>query len=377
MPPTADVVVIGAGIAGLSAAWELAADASVVVLEQEVHPATHATGRSAAVISETYGPAEVCAIAAASRRFLTDPPADFTDAPLVAPRGMLWVSDRANALDAVIEQASGLDITLERASIDRARELVGALRPEWIADALYEPDVHAIDVGSLVEGYRTGLLARGGTILTAHQAMDLTPANGSWEVHHNDGVLRCATVVNAAGAWADVVAARAGVGMLGLQPLLRTAFLFPSHDPGASSWPLVMDFGGRFYFEPEGELLLASPADETLSEPHDARADELAMAKAADAIAEATTLQVRGVRQRWAGLRTFAPDRLPVVGLDPRVDGFFWLAGQGGAGIKTAPALAALTRNLITGSSIRTQVPFALEAIGPERLIDGFRAPGG
>ena len=130
-----------------------------------------------------------------------------------------------------------------------------------------------------------------------------------------------------------------------------------------------MDFGGRFYFEPEGDLLLTSPADETLCEPHDARADELAMAQAADALAEATTLQVRGVRQRWAGLRTFAPDRLPVVGFDPRAPGFFWLAGQGGAGIKTAPALAALAHDLITGSSTGTEMFVDLDAIGPQRLI--------
>lgn len=365
----ADIVVVGGGIAGLSAAWELAADASVVLLEQEAQPATHATGRSAAVISETYGPREVCAIAAASRDFLTSPPPSFTEVPLLSPRGMLWVSDRPNALDAITQQAGGLDLTLERASSDRARELVPVLRPEWVADALYEPEVKAIDVGSLLEGYRSGLLARGGKIYTSRQSIELTARSGSWEVRHSAGITRCSTVVNAAGAWADAVAASAGLEALGLQPLLRTAFLFPAHEPGATEWPLVMDFGGKFYFEPEGDLLLTSPAEETPCEPHDARADELAMAQATDALAEATTLQVRGVRQRWGGLRTFAADRLPVVGFDPRATGFFWLAGQGGAGIKTAPALAALTRQLITKSTMESQIPLDIATIGPQRLI--------
>ena len=159
------------------------------------------------------------------------------------------------------------------------------------------------------------------------------------------GVAECSTVVNAAGAWADQLAERASLAPVGLTPLHRTAFVFPVDD--ARDWPLVMDVRGNFYFEPEGPGVLASPADETPSEPCDAQADELAIARATDALFEATTMRVRGVRSAWAGLRTFAPDRLPVVGEDPSAPGFFWLAGQGGAGIKTAPALAHAIASLV------------------------------
>lgn len=372
MTTTADVVVIGGGIAGLSAAWALARDLSVVVLEQEQQLASHATGRSAAVVSETYGPPTLCALAHASRAFLTAPPDDFGSVALVAPRGMLWVSDRPDSLNEIVARASALGVAHERLSPREAVGVVGALRLDWVRDALIEPDAMSIDVAALVEGYRSELIRRGGRILTNHHAVGLEGSGGSWSVTHTNGTIRCGIVVNAAGSWVDQVAAAAGLTPLGFLPLRRTAFVFPDHHHVTAGWPLVMDHGGRFYFEPEGNAILASPADETLCEPHDARADDIAMAKATDALSAATFLEVRGVRSRWAGLRTFAPDRRPVIGFDPRADGFFWLAGQGGGGIKTSPAMATLTHALITGSDLDpllSAIGVSLDDLAPERLI--------
>jgi D-arginine dehydrogenase len=210
----------------------------------------------------------------------------------------------------------------------------------------------SIDVARLLDGFLTGFRRRGGTVRLTSPALRIEHRGTAWRVHLPDGAIDTDVVVNAAGAWADEVALRARVPAVGLQPLLRTAFTFPVDD--VRTWPLVMDAASRFYFEPEGPGLLASPGDETPSEPCDARADELAIAMAADALAEATTLTVRGVRSRWAGLRTFAPDRVPVVGEDPGHPGFFWLAGQGGAGIKTSPAMADALASLVLGEPFPT-----------------------
>jgi len=373
----ADIVIVGGGIAGLSAGWELSDRASVVVLETETTVASHASGRSAAVISETYGPAGVCALAAASRPFLDNPPPSFTEVPLLGPRGMLWVSHTPESLGAAAATARRLGATTERLSAAEAQALVPVMRREWIGDAMLEPSVMSIDVAALIDGFRSGLTSRGGLIRTADQAITLERTREFWIVTTDHQSIGCDLVINAAGAWADEVAGRAGVMPLGLVPMRRTAFLFPAGRDDARSWPLVMDAGGGFYFEPEGDCLLASPADETPTHAHDARPDEMAMAMATDALAAASTLVVKGVRRSWAGLRTFAPDRLPVVGFDPDMPGFFWLAGQGGAGIKTSPALAALTRALVFGEESPGEfgsVGLDPESLDPARLGD---EPGG
>lgn len=357
---TAQVVVVGGGIAGAAAAFRLASDAEVVLVEMESQPGVHATGRSAAVLSETSGSAAVCALAVASRHFFVDPPDDTVESTVLSPRGLLWVADEAArpALDDLATVAGSIGVRADRLDADAAADLVPALRSDWVADALHEPDAMSIDVARLLDGFLTGFRRRGGTVRLASPAVRIERNGGGWRVHLPDSTIHADVVVNAAGAWADDVARRAGVRPLGLQPLLRTAFTFPV--VGAEAWPLVMDAGSRFYFEPEGPGLLASPAEETASEPCDARPDELAIAMAVDALAEATTLSVRGVRSTWAGLRTFAPDRIPVVGEDPDHPGFFWLAGQGGAGIKTSPAMADALARLVLDEPF----PTALTELG-------------
>lgn len=365
------VVVVGGGIAGAAAAHALALDADVVLVEMEPQAGFHATGRSAAVLSETSGSRAVCALASASRTFFVDPPDDTLDATVLTPRGLLWVGDAGTrpALDDLAAVAGSLGADAAMLDAEEVQRLVPAMRRDWLAGALHEPDAMSIDVARLLDGFLTGLRRRGGNVRLGTPAMRLERHGSSWRVDVADGSIGCDVVVDAAGAWADDIARRAGVEPLGLQPFRRTAFTFPLD--GASDWPLVMDVGGHFYFEPEGPGLLASPAEETPSEPCDARADELAIAMAVDALAAATTIAVRGVRSTWAGLRTFAPDRVPVIGEDPDHPGFHWLAGQGGAGIKTAPAMAAALAAGVLGRPFPTTLTeLGLEpaSLAPDRF---------
>jgi D-arginine dehydrogenase len=359
----ADVVVIGAGIAGASAAWALAEQHRVVLVEREEAAGLHATGRSASVLSETSGPTAVCALATASRPFLTNPPPGFCDHPLLAPRGLLWVASGSQQaeLAALVTRAGRLAPRVRAISVEEAMAAVPVLRPEWLTGAVLEPDAGSIDVDALLQGYLRGFRTRGGEVRFGAPVEDVSRTADSWVVHTAGGVVRASVLVNAAGAWCDEIARHAGVEPIGLQPLNRTAFVFvPPDGVSVDRWPLVMDMGGRFYFEPEAGLLLASAADETPSEPCDARADEIDVALAVERLAEATTLEVRGVRRTWAGLRSFVTDRVPVIGFDPAAPGFFWLAAQGGYGIKTAPALAAVTAALVAGEPF----PAGVAALG-------------
>ena len=360
------VVVIGAGIAGAAAAYRLASDCDVVLVDMEPQAGTHATGRSAAVLSETSGTSVVCALARASRPFLTRPPDDAFDSTLLSPRGLLWVADDASLkiLTDLEALAASIGVDAHRLRVDAATALVPVLRSDWLSGALHEPGAMSIDVARLLAGFLAGLRRRGASVRLAAPVIRLQRAGSGWRVGLPDGQIDADVVVNAAGAWADQIAERAGIAPLGLRPLLRTVFTFPL--AGVEQWPLVIDVASRFYFEPEGPGLLASPADETPSEPCDARPDDLAIAMAVDALADATTLAVRGVRSTWGGLRTFAADRIPVLGEDPDHPGFFWLAGQGGAGIKTSPAMADALAALVLGEPFPSSL--TEQGVGPDAL---------
>ena len=371
---TADIVVIGAGIAGASAAAELAgAGLSVVVLEREAFAGLHSTGRSAALFSEIYGSAPVRALSRASRDFLYGPPAGFTETPIVRPRGALHIAttDQLAALEAF---AALPDVApaVRRLTGEEARQACPILRADYVAAGVLETGSADLDVDALHQGYLRQLRRRGGRLVVEAEVTGLTRSGQDWTVRTPQGELTAPVVINAAGAWADQLAALAGARTLGLTPCRRTGVIVDAPEGSDSErWPMVIDIDEAFYIRPEAGTLMLSPADETPCEPCDAQAEELDIAIAVDRVQTATTLEVHRIRRSWAGLRSFVADRTPVVGFAPEAPGFFWLAGQGGYGIQTAPAMGQLAAALAQGKG----VPDALAAHGvdptdlrPERL---------
>ena len=339
-----DYLVIGGGIAGASAAAELAASDRVILVERESQPGYHATGRSAATFAEAYGPAPIRALTAASRAFLTDPPTGFATHPLMTRRGVLFIGrrDQSECLEILLSENQRV-ATLARLSIDEALALVPALNAGYVAVAAQDSGSADMDVHGLHDGYLRMLRARGGRVETDAEVRDIRWTGDHWRVETKAGIVETSVLVNAAGAWADDVAALAGVATLDLVPKRRTVVTFdPPVGMPVEAWPLVVDAEEQFYFKPEGGRLLASPADETPSPPCDAQPEEIdiAVAVAVDRVTRATTLAVDRIVHSWAGLRTFAADGVPAVGWDGAAEAFFWLAGQGGYGIQTAPAMA-------------------------------------
>lgn len=362
-----DVAVIGGGIAGASAAAELAAERRVLLLEREGQPGYHTTGRSAALLTPFYGNAVVRALNLAGARWYRQPPADFTDTPLLRPRGELYVGreqDR-DLVDAEVDKARAVGAPAER--LDRAaiRAKVPALRAEWAAHGWFDASAADMDVAAILQGFLRRLRRRGGEVRIAAEVLGLERSGEGWSITLRDGRVRAAMVVDAAGAWADPIAALAGLPPLGIAPLRRTAIIVaPPVGHAIADWPGVADIAETWYVKPDAGKLLCSPADETPSEPCDAQPDELDVAICADRVQQAFDIEIRRIEHRWAGLRCFAPDRTPVVGFDPLVEGFFWLAGQGGYGIMTAPVLATLTACLIAGR----ELPGWLAGIDPAAL---------
>ncbi|MGU3292398.1 NAD(P)/FAD-dependent oxidoreductase [Williamsia sp. M5A3_1d] len=350
-----DLIVIGAGIAGVSTACELGSDRSVLVLDQEATPAFHSTGRSAALFLESYGNGPIRALTTGSRDALLDPP-DFFDRPLLTPRPMLQFArpGRGDAVRDMFASVRGLAPDVELLSPTDAVALFPALRVEAVEIALHEPGSMEIDVHAVHQGFLRGLRQRGGEVRTSSAVSAMVRDGDVWEVTTTSGdVHRAPAVVNAAGAWADAVAAIAGARAIGLSPRRRTVFMVACPDDlTGATIPTVSDIDESFYLKPEGAQLLCSPADETPVDPHDARPDELEIARALDVIAECTTIGARHVRSSWAGLRSFVADRTPVVGPDPDVPGLFWCAGQGGYGIQTCAAMARITAAAVRGETV-------------------------
>ncbi|OZD68533.1 FAD-dependent oxidoreductase [Rhodococcus sp. 05-340-1] len=358
-PNSTDVIVIGGGIGGVSLGYELASDRRVTLLEREKTLAFHTTGRSAALFLETYGNSTIRALTTASREFLMNPPEHFRS-ELLAPRPLLQIAavGRGDALEAMYADVSRLTPDAQLVSPTDAREFFPPLRPELIDCALYEPHSMEVEVHALHQGFVRGLRDRGGRVHTRAGVTQLRRIDGLWHVHTTDGSVHTAPlVVDAAGAWADVVGALAGAGPIGLVPMRRSVFMVAAPDDlDTANLATLSDMDEKFYIKPEGAQLLCSPADETPIEPSDARPDELEIARAFDDIAEATTLTGRHLRSSWAGLRSFVPDRTPVVGFDRKVEGFFWCAGQGGYGIQTCAALARVGATIVRGEPLPADV---------------------
>ncbi len=371
MTETCDILVIGGGIAGASAAFELAADAAVILLEAESQPGYHTTGRSAALFTEAYGNLTIRRLTSAGRAFFEDPPEGFGEQPLLAPRGTLFIAreDQLGSLArSLAETPSAAEV--RRLSGAEAVEINPALDPAYVAGALHEPSARDIDVAALHAGFLRGLRRRGGRVVTGAGVEALRREGGAWLAGTPAGRFAAPVVVNAAGAWADAVAGLAGLRPVGLVAKRRTAFTFdPPEGWEVAGWPATIDIDERFYFKPDAGRILGSPADETPTAPCDAQPEELDLAIGVDRIERATRLRVTRLASRWAGLRSFVADKTPVAGFAPDTEGFFWLAGQGGYGIQTAPALARAAAALIATG----ELPGDLRARGLERAA---LAPG-
>ena len=339
-----DFAIVGAGMAGASLAAELADHASVLLLEAEDAPGYHATGRSAAFWEECYGGPEIVPLTLASGDYLRDH--GFLDR-----RGALYVgkeSDR-EALDGFMERFRDTGATIERLERAALAERIQGVREEWTG-AVWEPACADIDVAGLHAHYLRLGKARGVDLRTRARIAHIEREAGGWRLSCENGEqFRATTLVDAAGAWADPLARMAGVGPLDIQPLRRTVVQLRVDPPPPADQPLVLDIAGQFYFKPESARVWLSPHDETPSEPCDAAPEELAVAEAIDRFQSVVDCRIEAVERRWAGLRSFAPDRRPVYGYDPQVEDFAWFAGQGGFGIQTAPAAARLASQLLLG----------------------------
>ncbi|MFN3287828.1 MAG: NAD(P)/FAD-dependent oxidoreductase [Sphingomonadaceae bacterium] len=358
-----DIAIIGAGIAGASVAAFLGAGLRAVLIEAEDQPGYHTTGRSAAFYSETYGGPLVQPLTTASGPFLASPPAGFADAPLLRPRGALHVAlaGQEAVLDRLAAEFAGSGVRLERLEPASILARAPMLRGEWAGAGLWEPDCRDIDVAALHGGLLRQARANGTRLLTGARVEAAERRGGSWHLATaGGGRVRAAILVNAAGAWADAVAALAGAAPLNVAPLRRTIAQVAVEPPPPHDLPLVLDAAGSWYFRPEAGRLWVSPHDEIPDVARDARPEEIDVATAIDRLERATTLRITRLESAWAGLRCFAPDRLPVLGWDQQVEGFFWCAGQGGFGIQTAPAAGQLCAALLAGRD----VPEGLAAAG-------------
>ena len=368
---TTDIIIIGGGIAGVSAASELAATAQVIVLEREPRPGYHATGRSAAFFVSSYGNAAVRTVTAASEPFYRSPPQGFTDVPLIRPRPCIFFGrpDQSEALLSLHTEVP----SLQGLTPGQVREQLPIILPGYLEGGLLDNTGGDLDVDAILQGFLRRLRERGGELYSGCEVRGLSRSNGLWKVVTGGETLTAPLVVNAAGAWVDEIARLAGLDPLGLQPKRRTAMLIDApqgHD--IADWLLMVNVEEEFYFKPDAGALLLSPADETPSPPCDAQPEELDIALAVDRFERATGLEVSRVAHRWAGLRTFAPDKTFVVGFDPRTEGFFWLAGQGGYGVQTSPGMAKLTAALITGASPEEQAGVRdnlVSQLAPDRLV--------
>ena len=371
-----DFAVVGAGVAGLSVAAALSEHATVALIEREGQPAYHSSGRSAAVYIEGYESQVVAALTRASRDFFFQQPGEFCEHPLLHSMGGMTVASarQLNAFEQHIATWQPGNPELREISIDAALQKLPVLNPDYIKRVCFDPSMQAIDVHELLSGFRRLLQARAGALVLGQQVVGLARDAGGWlintaadEMKPSSGQqisARC--VVNAAGSWCEQLAALAGLPAVGLTPMRRTAVLCSVPD-SARHWPMVHDCENTVYFKPDAGALMVSPADEHPSAPCDAQPEDLDVAIALDRLQRVTTMTVERVQHRWAGLRTFAPDRNPVLGFDPLLEGFYWLGGQGGFGVQTSPAVSRLAADELLGIA---RIP---EQLRSEIHVERFR----
>ncbi len=375
--PHFDFIVIGAGMAGASVAAELSAKGKVLLVERESQPGFHATGRSAAAFIPSYGADKPALrqLTQVSRSLLLHPPSDFSPSSLLQPRGLLTLLGDSDLIKAEAERQElnrYLGDAVSPLSAEQVRGHISGISANWGQPGWWEQDVYDIDVHGLHQAYLKVLKRNGGLLLTGCEWW-CTRRFGVWQLSHDDNRYAAPIMVNAAGAWGDEFARSVDIPAIGLTPKRRTAILIePPAGVLSDDLPLILAHDESFYLKPDAGRLMVSPADEHPSEPCDAQPEEIDIAYAAHYAEQLfADFKIKHIAHSWAGLRTFAPDRLPVIGFDHHVDGFFWCVGQGGHGIQTAPAIAALSSALITDnktSDTLAALGFDAAWVSPQRF---------
>lgn len=380
MKVTFDIAVIGAGIAGASVAAELAEHASVLLLERETQPGYHSTGRSAAMYIPSYGPQYIQALTKASGEFFNSIPAGFCDTPLLSPRAEMLIArnDQLPAVDTFMQTHSG-DSNISQIDADEVRMRCPLLKPGYAEAGVLDTSGSDIDVNALHQAYLRKFKQLGGVLAVNSEVSSLKNKAGIWSVTTNSNQHTAAVIVNAAGAWAEEIGRLAKAEHIGLQPKRRTALLIAASAISGSakfdlaSMPLVADIDEAFYLKPEAQNLLLSPANADPVLPCDVQPEELDIAICIDQIETAFTLEVKNIIRSWAGLRSFVADNEPVAGFSQQADRFFWLAGQGGYGIQSCPALSRYAAALLLGHNLPNDLTkFGLNAdcLGTTRLVN-------
>lgn len=375
---TADFLIVGGGIAGLSAASRLAAHGRVTLIEAEPALGYHSSGRSVSFSHFGIGNAAVRGLTAWSRTFFEAPPEGFAAEPIAAGAPSLYFADEGNfaSLEALHVEMARFTDAIERIEAERMRSLCPVLRtgPGAAEQGLLDPTGLKLDADAILHGFARSLRAQSGTVLMDSRIASVSRSEANWKIATEAGdSFEAPVLIDAAGAWADGLALLAGVRPLGLQPKRRTIIVVDP-PPGAqiASWPFVHSAAGDFYMLPEAGRLLVSPVDEVEDDPCDAAPDDYDVALAADRLEHYTEMKVSRIAHRWAGLRSFVADRVPTAGFAPDAPGFFWLAGQGGYGFQTAPAMAAIVESLATGGDWPdglTELGVTREMVEPARLV--------
>jgi glycine/D-amino acid oxidase-like deaminating enzyme len=355
----ADFLIIGGGIAGVSAAARLSHLGSVILLEAETHLAHHASGRSAALYEPRYGLAPVVELSLASGDYFR------SIANMLTPRGMMILAKSGQDADFAHDIET---MELPEVSLDQARAMVPIINPEIVTRAALAQHAWDIDTDLLLQGFAREARGNGGQIITSARVSAILKTANGWTATTSQGDFSGATLINAAGAWVDQIAALAGIKPLGFQPNRRSMARIPApggHD--VSGWPMIFGCGETWYAKPDAGALIVSPAEEHPMDAHDAWADDMVLAEGLARYEEMVTEPVTRLISNWAGLRTFSPDRVLVIGRDAAEPSFFWLAGQGGYGFQSAPAASQLAADLIAGSGSELSGPL-IAALSPARF---------